>query len=632
MSAITGIFYRDGRLVDTNQIKKMNDVLSHRGPDGADFLCGESVALAHQMLWTTPESLKEKLPFEEDDLVITADARIDNRNELSEELRISDVEDVSDSYYILKAYQKWGEKCPEKLLGDFIFVIWDKKKEILFCARDHMGVKPFYYYLSDDAFFFASEIKALLTISEIPQVLNKIRVAEHLIGESKDRQITFYDKIYRLPAASSLIINCNNVKLSKYWKLDLNKEILLSSDEEYAREFLRLFEDAVQCRLRSAFPAGSFLSGGLDSSSIVCTARNLLSGKKLKTISATFEGLPCDEQYFIEKVLIGGMLDPHYIKADKISPLGNIDEVLWYLDEPFTITNIYMVWNLYQEASKNKVRVILDGFDGDTTLSHGQGFLVDLLFDLKWKKAIHELNSRSKLSGINFFSRNTFYRIFHSVIIPFTPLFLFKFLYIFNLDLSGLLSKFNLLNNEFTIKTDIKTRYDEYTLKPYLAARNSKENHYFALNSGEFQYILEIADKSASAARLEPRYPFLDKRLIEFCLAIPLEQKMNNGWSRIILRRAMEGILPPEIQWRSDKANLSYNIRKNLTLDKKFLDVLIFQKGYLIKDFVDVEKMFELYKRVMAKNNVSIFRLWIIITFLVWYESVEIKKNKNVIE
>jgi len=147
MSAISGIFYRNERSVDPKLIKLMNDKLYHRGPDGSKIWCEGSVALGHQMLHTTPESLHETLPFEKDGIIITADARIDNRKELSEKLNIEDEESVPDSYFILIAYRKWGEKCPEKLLGDFAFAIWDKDNEKLFCARDHMGIKPFYYYM-----------------------------------------------------------------------------------------------------------------------------------------------------------------------------------------------------------------------------------------------------------------------------------------------------------------------------------------------------------------------------------------------------------------------------------------------------------------------------------------------------
>ncbi len=220
MSAITGIFYRGDDTVEETIIKKMNDSLSHRGPDGSDFWFEGSVGLAHQMLHTTNESLHEKLPLEENGMVITADARIDNRNELSHKLNIPDKENISDSYFILKAYERWGEKCPNELLGDFAFAIWDTWKGELFCARDHMGVKPFYYYLTDELFAFATELKAILSIAEVPRKINDVRIAQYLLSILGDKEITFYEGIQRLPAAHTLKINSKNIFCDKYWTLN----------------------------------------------------------------------------------------------------------------------------------------------------------------------------------------------------------------------------------------------------------------------------------------------------------------------------------------------------------------------------------------------------------------------------
>ena len=181
----------------------MNDKLSHRGPDGSKIWCEGSSSSWSSNAPHHPESLHETLPFEEDGLIITADARIDNRKELSEKLDIEDKESVSDSYFILKAYRKWGEKCPEKLLGDFAFAIWDKNNEKLFCARDHMGIKPFYYYMSNNAFFFATEMKALLTIPEIPYKLNELKLAFYLTKSNSDKNLTFYKNILFLNPAHS---------------------------------------------------------------------------------------------------------------------------------------------------------------------------------------------------------------------------------------------------------------------------------------------------------------------------------------------------------------------------------------------------------------------------------------------
>ena len=242
MSGITGIFRRDGKDVDPSDIKKMNDKIAHRGPDGSKVWCEGPVAFGHQMLHTTPESLHEILPFEDEEsgLVITADARIDNREDLAPKLGIEDNEHVSDSYFILKAYEKWGEKCPEELLGDFAFAIWDKNRETLFCARDHMGVKPFYYYLSDDVFYLSSEKKGLLVANEIPKKINEVRVADYLTFFVNDKEITFYEEIFRLKPAYYVIMDFL-IMMRCYWDLNPNQEIIMDSDEEYAEKFLQIF-------------------------------------------------------------------------------------------------------------------------------------------------------------------------------------------------------------------------------------------------------------------------------------------------------------------------------------------------------------------------------------------------------
>src|SRR5262245_20600165 len=157
--------------------------VAHRGPDASGSWCQGAVGLGHRMLWTTPESLSEKLPLanQAGDLAITADARIDNRDELTAALGLPPHSGVTDSMLILLAYEHWGEHCPEKLLGDFAFAIWDGRKRVLFCARDHFGVKPFYYCHSGRLFAFASEIKALLSLPEVPRRLNEVRVADYLV-------------------------------------------------------------------------------------------------------------------------------------------------------------------------------------------------------------------------------------------------------------------------------------------------------------------------------------------------------------------------------------------------------------------------------------------------------------------
>jgi len=342
MSGIAGVYCLDGRSVDRVVLERMAASLAHRGPDGRGIWTQGSVGFCHLMLWTTPESLHEQLPLahQPGSLALTADARIDNRDELIARLGIQPRErQITDSELILGAYDKWGERCPEKLLGDFTFTIWDGRKQEIFCARDHFGVKPFYYYYSDSLFAFASEIKALLCLEEIPRRLNETRVADYLGRTAIDPAHTFYQGIEALLDAHSMAVGHAGRAVRRYWALDPSRELRLASDAAYAEAFREHFTQAVHSRLRSPFAVGALLSGGLDSSSIVCVARDLLgdhAGQRFHTFSAVFDYLTqCDERLFINAVVAMGGLEPHYVIGDQLNPWADIDVVLQQQEEPF---------------------------------------------------------------------------------------------------------------------------------------------------------------------------------------------------------------------------------------------------------------------------------------------------------
>jgi len=194
MSGIAGLLRTDGGPVGRHEAERMITALAHRGPDGVGTWNAGPAALAHAALWTTPQARRARQPLVDDaGYVITADARLDNRRDLLAELGPTDRAPgaVSDAELILRAYVRWGEDCAPKLIGDFAFAIWDISRRRLFCARDHIGVKPFYYHATPTLFLFASEIKALLTSPAVPYRLDPQRVADHLAGFFDDRVSTF---------------------------------------------------------------------------------------------------------------------------------------------------------------------------------------------------------------------------------------------------------------------------------------------------------------------------------------------------------------------------------------------------------------------------------------------------------
>ncbi len=625
MSAITGIFYRKGKKVDPQLIQKMNDKLSHRGPDGSHTWVEDNVGLGHQMLHTTPESLHEKLPFIEEDRVITADARIDNREELANELDIADVETVSDSYFILKAYGRWGEDCPDKLLGDFAFAIWDRKKEILFCARDHMGVKPFYYYVDEEMFVFGTEIKALFEVGGVPREVNENRVALYFMKETSYnekyfKESTFYENISYLDSAQIILLKSKSLEKREYWKLDPFFELNLESDEEYAKAFTEIFFKAVECRLRSHMPVGSELSGGIDSSSIVCMAEKIFSETKsanptkIKTFSRIFDETPeSDERFYIKKVISREFIEPNFVNVDQISPLEDIENILWHQDQPFYTPHMTKQIKTYKEIKKKGVRVLLSGQGGDQNVSMGTKYIRELAVTFNLKKLWSEISGRSKN-----FNEPKLKIMFDKVLFPSLPYFLKKIIRI-------VLNKDNLiLSKYFLNKCNIdKERYN--ISLDELNKMKSKEYHNYVINYSFNESVFGSIDRSSSTFSIEVRYPFFDKRLVEFCYALPTDMKLRKGWDRYVMRLGMKDILPKEIYYRATKADLSHSYIKNLFLFEEDKMERLFEEKNINKYF-NLEKIQNFFKNPQLRNDKNLFEIWLIVLLVLWAKKSKLEK------
>lgn len=600
MSAIAGIIRHDGVPGAADAIGAMSVALAHRGPDRAGAWIDADAALAHRMLFTTPESLRERQPavHMESGVVITADARVDNREELAASLGVRTADGWSDADLILSAYLRWGTSCASALIGDFAFAIWDPRTAELFCARDHMGVKPFYYCRTPRLFAFASEIKALLALPEVDDALDDVQVARHLDWDADDRDRTLFRAIKRLPAAHTLVVAGRRITASRYWSLDDAAELRLASDGAYAEAFRATFTEAVRARLHSALPVGATLSGGLDSSSIVCTARRELAraGRApVATFSLVFPSIgdaerrAIDERAYVDRIVTEGGVVPYQVAGDSGSPLAEMDRMLWHLDEPHFAPNLYLHWAMYRAASEAGIGVLLDGFDGDTAVSHGLGRLDALAATDQWDDFEREVRA---------FAANR--EISPAMVLPHYGL-----PYLDALARAGrwgawrraageLARRFGVPRRTLVGRHGARAAVPETlrAVRRLLSAgrdslvaedlarrlaperrargrdawrdplRDERAAHRAGLDQAGYQLTLETADKCAAAFGIEARYPFFDRRVIELCVALPAEQKMAGGWTRLVLRRAMEGVLPPEIQWRATKSNLSPNFRQ----------------------------------------------------------------------
>lgn len=632
MSAIAGIYRLDGRAADAADLARMQERLSLRGRDRAATWLGASVGLGHRMLWTTPESVSERLPLVDPtgDLVITADARLDNRAELAASLGLSASAQgqVGDGELILCAYGRWGERCAERLLGDFAFAVWDARGRVLFCARDHFGVRPFYYYRSPDLFAFASEIKALLSLQEVPRRLNEERVADYLVPILEDKAATFYRDVLRLPPAHVMSVGPGGVSSRRYWALDPGRETRLGSDGEYAEAFRDAFTEAVRCRLRSAYPIGSMLSGGLDSSSIVCVARRLLADEgrnRLRTYSAVFDDLPqCDERAYIDAVLSQNGVEPHFVRADRLRLLAALDRVADFEDEP--ICGPYMVMHLalYGLARQQGVRVLLHGVDGDAIVSHGFAHLPVLARAGRWIALAREVDGLARNFG-----RSRREIVWARVLKPLAPTFVREAWrrvrgrgepWAINSVASAL------IHRDFARRVGLADRVRALQGERSKAVPTARDDHWRRLGSGVFPLELEVSGRAAAAFSLEFRYPFFDVRLAQFCLGLPPEQKLSHGWTRVVMRRALAGVLPERVRWRGGKVSFAPLLtRAMFGLERELVTDVIRDESKVIEQYVDVVALREIHRRCAQRGAAAdgeslnaAYAIWNAVTLAHW--------------
>jgi asparagine synthase (glutamine-hydrolysing) len=645
MSGIAGIFHRDDSPLDPCDIRRMKASLAHRGGDAAGVWQNNHVGFIHQALWTTPEMVSERMPMVSPDnsLALTADARIDNRADLLRELGGTNegarlTTQSGDGEFILAAYRRWGTQSAERLLGDFAFAIWDDRNQILFAARDHFGVKPFFYThaprTNHKAFAFASEIKALMRLPGVGETVNERWMASYLLLALDDQQATLYDDVWRLPPGHTITVNNDSTepRLRSYWSLDSRREIRFRRDEDYREAFHEIFTEAVRCRLRSHVRVGSTLSGGLDSSSITCVARDLQAAKgapPLATFSAVYDEVPaCDEREYIKAVIAQGGIEPHFGHPDRLSPLGLQDEIERMTnlpDEPVLNPQTPLHWVLYDAARADDVRVLLDGLGGDVTLSHSRGYFAELFLKGQWLRLASEARAMKRLYGRPL--RST---ILRSVIGRLTPG-----------AIRRLARRTLRVNTAATSGVPFHSAFAQRAGTAAIAAKskaqrrarvtNSRQAHFALLTSGANCFSLNLVDRTAALFGIEGRYPFYDRRLAEFCLALPANQKMRAGLTRAILRDALVKTLPAEVRTRRDKADHSPNFNRGLRFaDSEHLTNLVSANACVSGAYFDMEIVGEMVRRFLASDDDAVgFVIWRVAMIARWLDNLPSRRLVN---
>ncbi len=571
MSGIFGLFNQHAGPVQTEELADMASLLERRGPDRTGTWHDGAVGLGHALLATTPESLFEQLPLRHatSGCVITADVRLDNRPALLADLGIAKRSaDIGDAEIILWAYLTWGEACVQRFLGDFAFGIWDPRTNKLFCARDHFGMRPFYYHHMPGRFLaFASEPRAILVLPQTPYRINEGRIADFLVSqlEGIDKTSTFFEEVYRLPPAHTLAVTPDAIRLRRYWTLEPGSKLRLPSDQAYAEALLEVFTEAVRCRLRSAGPVGSMLSGGMDSGSVVAIARELLAQEgrgPLPTFSAVGpDPATCVETRTIHAALSMDGLDPHLVRYDQLDSLmPELEELTWSLDEPFD-NHMTLPRAVYLAAHRQGVKVVLDGVGGDIVLSDGDR-LTRLLRTGRWGAAYREAAGQTLFYGRHYPVWKQLILSGRTALVPSPVRRLARV--VRRPRRAERAASGAMLRRPFAHRVRLSRRLRDledlsaHDLPSPGSARALALDHPY-LNVGRERY-----DRVASALAVEPRDPFLDLRVTAFCLALPDDQTLCGGWPKPILRRAMSGRLPHSVCWRRGKEHLGWSFTQAL--------------------------------------------------------------------
>lgn len=570
----------------------------------------EDIALGQITIPNTPESFKETLPLADADntVIIIGDIRLDNRAELCQHLRISLAAGVNygDAFLVVLAYKKWGELLTEHLKGDFAFVIWNCNQKKLICCTDHLGTRNIYYFFNGRKFIFACTPNPILLLDEVPKTINLNKLSTLVFPRAKHLfwSESWFNEIFPVPSATVMTISREGIRKQKYWEPDTENEFHFSSEAEFEEAFKEILFRAVGNRMRSDFPVTALLSGGLDSSAVVSIAAKILESqnRQLEVFSAVLpdgsDPSLTDERYYIDQFKSFPNVKINYITAPNkgfFSDLGKLQNTIYI---PNLISRHYLYAAFADAARQSGSRVILDGGGGEIGVSfHGDGAYAELFKKLQWQTLLHELKCQKTLTGEPLLNN-----IYSNIVRPFVPL---KTLKKASTGTAYLREKKQHCL-QASIEEKLKMQWEPRKQELHNLTPEISSSHRVNLAN----YIRRMQSKGhgkGDFGTVEPRFPLLDKDVLEFCLAAPLKFKIRNGYKRYTVRAGLNGLLPPEIQWRTSKGAFSpdYRLRYQAQLPevRSFLNGIA--SGDPVRQIVDIEKLKAWTSPAIRPNDLS---------------------------
>lgn len=599
MCGIAGIISINPNEVSIHRLKAMTDSIIHRGPDGEGQWINDDgkVGFGHRRLSIIDLSQHANQPMHYmDRYTIVFNGEIYNYIELKDELRTQgySFKTSSDTEVLMALYDKYKASCLGKLDGMFAFAIYDDVEKTVFCARDRFGEKPFHYhYEPGKKFIFGSEMKELWAVG-LSKDINSGMLYNYLnygnIQNPKALSETFYSNIKRLENAHYAIIDIRTLSCSviKYWDIDLSIQSDISL-EKAIDKFKELMFQSVTRRLRSDVPVGSSLSGGLDSSTVVHVIDQLNRNKTIhqKTFSARFPGFQKDESYYQQLMIDQTGAESYFTYPNADSMLDLIDKVYQHQEEPFGSASIIAQYEVFKLAKEQNVTVLLDGQGADEFLAGYHSYFKYYFLEIEKdkKKFANQWNQYLLLHSNN----------------QVNALFQKDFKYRLRQNFPALFSFMKSMNRMF--KNDGEIFTPNFYQK---AKRNRFEpiSHFDTLNGilkqscvgGGLQELLRYADRNSMAHSREVRLPFLNHELVEFVFSLPVDYKIEGGWTKLLMRKAFDKTMPDEIVWRKEKVGYEPPQKKWMQ-QSQVIEMITEQKKLLAKN--GILKMKEAMKPVL---------------------------------
>ncbi len=577
MCGISGIVYKKNIKINPDEIKRINRLVDHRGPDGEGYYFGDNFSLGHRRLSIFDLSEKAHQPMAfKDKYQIIFNGAIYNYLELKNQLKDLGYHftSKSDTEVILASYDYWGEQCVDMLNGMWAFTIFNKSKNILFCSRDRFGIKPFYFSETDERFIFGSEIKQILSF--VDSKLNKQILVDYLCSGYEDHNNeTFFKNIYKLEQSHNLIydLSSHNFEIKKYYDLIIDQEIESYSQKDAFIAYKNALSKSLELRNRSDVKLGTCLSGGIDSSIIAAkSSMKYDSIDQFNAINAKSTEPKIDESSFAKIVSNKFNLKLSMVQPTYTDFIDSVDDLVYKMDEPFGTPSNFMQYYVFKKAKEIGCKVMLDGQGADETMLGYERYIPSILLN-KGNYFINLLRSKSRLSKFKLLLYTIYFK-------------------------NAFIKNFIIAIRYRFLKKEALNRVNRSLLKNFAKSYNNiKEMQIKEIMSLQLPHLLKYEDRSSMANSIEARVPFIDHNVVEIAISMNDDFKIKDGKTKYFLRLILDELGLPEISQRTDKIGFWAPSNKWLSkFSKEIIDEI--KNSKIVNIFCDTDKIEKKYYKI----------------------------------